>query len=173
MTQYQCAAALFRANACPTAQCCCAEQVDSRFLSLLLQQPMLIQVCCDPVQMQCSTVEGKMHASLLSAAVQKSLTAAWCQLRACIIANDAMQCATPMHCSIAYNNMLALLLSAVVNSRPAAMLRLSSYMRANAVHTVCQGPRPAHCSTAQGKMHSPLLSAAVQIRLTAVLNLSN
>ncbi len=40
---------------------------------------LFIQVCSDPAQMQCSTVQGRMHSSLFSDAMQNRVTACLCR----------------------------------------------------------------------------------------------
>ena len=61
-------------NACFVFLCCCAKQADSGLVPLHLHLPRFAvhRVCNHQRPVQCSTLQGRMHALLLSAAVPTS-----------------------------------------------------------------------------------------------------
>ena len=78
MTQHKCSAALFRAKCtphCSVLLCNEGSQQAVFHCSYTYGDVLFIQVCSDPAQMQCSSVQGKMHSPLFSAALQRRLTA--------------------------------------------------------------------------------------------------
>ena len=78
VTQHKCSAALKRAKCNPHSSvllCKTGSQQALSHCSYTYGDLLFIQVCSDPAQMQCSSVEGKMQSPLFSAALQNRLTA--------------------------------------------------------------------------------------------------
>ena len=78
VTQHQCSAALFRAKCnphCSVLLCNEGSQQAVFHCSYTYGDLVCIQVCSDPAQMHCSSVQGKMQSPLFSAALQWRLTA--------------------------------------------------------------------------------------------------
>ena len=78
VTQHKCSAALFRGRCnphCSVLLCSTGSQQAVFHCSYTYGDLLFIQVCSEPAQMQCSSVQGKMHSPLFSAALQNRLTA--------------------------------------------------------------------------------------------------
>ena len=84
VNQQQSTAALFRAKCsfhCSVLLCKTSSQQAVCHCSYTYGDLLFIQVCSDPPQMLCSTVQGKMQFPLFSLAVQNRLTAGSVSLR--------------------------------------------------------------------------------------------
>ena len=78
VTRHKCSAALFRAKCnphCSVLLWTTGSQQAVWPCSCTYGDLLFIQVCSDPAQMQCSSVQGKMQSPLFSAALENRLTA--------------------------------------------------------------------------------------------------
>ena len=78
VTQHRCTAALFKAKCsthCSVLLCKTGSQQAVCHCSYTCEHLLYKQVCSDPAQMHCSSVQGKMQYPLLSAALQNRLAA--------------------------------------------------------------------------------------------------
>ena len=172
MTQHKCSAALFRAKCtqhCSVLLCKTGSQQAVFHCSYTYGDVLFIQVCSDPAQMQCSSVQGKMLSRLFSAALQNS--------RQCFIAVTLMEICCTSGCALTQHKCNAALFRAKCTPHCSVLLCKTGSQQAvfHCSHTygdllyirVCNDPAQMQCSSVQGKMHSPLFSAAMQNRLTA------
>jgi len=174
VTQHKCTAALFRTRCIPHSSvllCKTGSQQAVCHCSYTCGDLLFVQVCSDPPQMHCSSVQGKVQSPLFSAALQNRLTACLCHCSyTCGVLLSIQVCSEPtlMHCSNGQDKMHSTLFGAALQNRLTACLCHCSYTCGVLLSIqVCSEPTPMHCSTGQGKMHSPLFSAALQNRLTA------
>ncbi len=86
---------------------------------------LFIQESSDPTLMHCNTAQSRIHAPLLSAAVQSRLTAALCHCNYTyedLLFIQVCRAPTPVHCNTAFGKMQSPLLSAAVQNRLTAGL---------------------------------------------------
>ncbi|DBB02981.1 TPA: hypothetical protein ACH3X1_013570 [Trebouxia sp. C0004] len=168
-------------NASSTLQCCSAKQALSRqFVTAVAPMEicslyrytyanlLFIQVCRDPPQMLCSTVQGKMQSPLFSVALQNRLSAGSLSLQLHLwrFAHCTGSQQAVFHCSYTYGGLLFI----QVRSDPAQVECSSVQGKMQSplctygdllIIQVCSDPAPLLCSRVQGKMQSPLFSAAL------------
>ncbi|DBA88309.1 TPA: hypothetical protein ACH3X1_016528 [Trebouxia sp. C0004] len=164
VTQHICIAALFRAK-CSfhfSVLLCKTGSQQARFLCDYTYGDLLfIQMCSDPAQMHCSSVQGKMQFPLFSAALQNRLTASSVSLQLHIwifaLHTGVLRAKRSFHSSV---------LLCKTGSQQAVFHCSYTYGHLLFIQ-VCSDPAHMHCSSIQGKMQFPLLSAALQNRLTA------
>ena len=105
--------------------------------------------------MQCSTAQGKMHSSLLSAALQIRLTAGLCHCNyTCGDLLFIQVCGNPteMHCGTDLGKTHFPLFSAALQNMLTAGLCHCSHTCEDLLSIqVCIDPTLMHCSTSQGK----------------------
>ncbi len=109
--------------------------------------------------MHCSSVQGKMHCPLLSAALQNRLTPGlghcnytYGDLLFIQVCSDL----TEMHCSSVQGKMHCPLFSAALQNRLTPGLGHCNDTYGDLLSIqVCSDPTEMHCSTGQGKLHCP------------------
>ncbi len=114
---------------------------------------LFIQVCSDISPRHSSTVQGKLHSPLLSAALQTRLTAGFC------------------HCKSTYGDLLFIQVCKHTHAKQAdSRLVAGRYIYKNLLcMQVCSYQPSMQGSSGFDKIQFPLLSAALQHRLTAGL----
>ncbi len=119
---------------------------------------LFIQVCSDHSPRHCSTVQGKMPSTLLSAALQTRLTAGLCHCNALVEICSSYRYAVTRHQCTAtlFRANCSPLLSAALQDRLAAGLYHCNYTHEDLLFIqVCSDPTPVHCNFVQGKLQSP------------------
>ena len=145
VTHHQCSAALFWAKCtlhCLVLLCKTDSQQAVCHCKYTCGDLLFVQVCSDPAPMHCSSVQGKMHPTLFSAALQNRLTAGLCQCKyTCGDLLFIQVCSDPttMQCNTVFRKMQSPLVSAALQNRlTAGSVSLQLHLWRFALHTNVQ-----------------------------------
>ena len=174
--QQKCTAALVKAECIPLCSVLLCK-TGSQQVCVTAITPMEIcssyRLCNEPIEIHCSTGQGKMHSPLFSAVLQNRLTAGLCHCNNTYGDWHFIQVSsesTEMDCSTGQGKMPSPLFSAALQNRLTAGLCHCNHTYGDwHFIQVSSESTEMDCSTGQGKMHSPQFSAALQNRLTAGL----
>ena len=170
MTQHQCSAALFRAKCSPHCSVLLCNEGSRQAVchcSHTCGDLLFIQVCSDPAQMQCSSVQGKNAFPTI-----QCCSAVKVHSRQCVTAVTPVGVCCSCRGRVTQHKCTAELSTANCSAHCSVLPCKTALQQAVCYCSfehgdlffmqVCSDPTPNHCSKVQGKMHSPLFKAALQ-----------